>query len=182
MSTAVVSSETEQALVDELVRLRHGWGLLRNGLRGRIGPELTRRCGIADADSDREIRVKIAAWLRDVGQELPPESTVAARVALALAKGYEHPQLGERIRVLAEAKRLSSRTIRRRMDHALRLIAQAAPRNVAKMQEPSALPVVRLEGDPRTPPDDQAVVLRVAVPRDHFELLIIFDVEVPTRG
>jgi hypothetical protein len=193
-----VSAERE--LVSELVRLRRGWGLQSRDLRARMGPELMRLCGVVDTDGDRDIRDKFRVWFDTVSVELPPELAYAARVALTLDRGHQHPRLTRRVESLAGEQSWAPRTARRRMDDAMRLVAQAAVGGTvagavdgsgegagppaARAAMPSALAaVVRLEATRHGPQDARLVTVRVPVPRDRFDLLITFEaVEGVTRS
>jgi hypothetical protein len=173
----------EQDLVRELVRLRRGWGLQNRDLRIRTGPELVRLCGVEETDNDRDIREKVRLWLTATSADLPPELAYAASVALALDRAHQHRQLTQRVESLASEQSWAPRTARRRMDHAIRLVAQAALKrrqagssDSSGEVEPHALAaVLRLDAARRDRHDGRVVVLRVPVPRDRFDLLIRFE-------
>lgn len=116
----------EQDLVDELVRLRRGWGLQSSDLRHRVGPVLARLCGIGAADNDRLVHDKVRSWLGERIAELPSELARAAVMAFGLDREHQYRHLTARVDYLAMEQSCAPRTVRRRMDHADRLIAQAA--------------------------------------------------------
>jgi hypothetical protein len=139
-------------------------------------------CGIEETDNDRDIRDKIRLWLSTIIVDLPPDLARAASVALALERAHQHRLLTQRVESLASEQSWAPRTARRRMDHAFRLVAQAATRRTAGSGdssggvEPRALAaVLRLDAAQRDGTDGRVVVLRVPVPRDRFDLLIRFE-------
>jgi hypothetical protein len=166
----------QEDLVKELVRLRRGWGLQDRTIRARIGPQLIRLCGIEDSDNGRRVREKIQFWLRVVSAELPSALARAFLVAFALDRAHQHPKLTERVASLASEQSWGLRTARRRIDHATRLVAQAALERGAADVWPLALAaVLRLDAARRDEADAEVVVLRVPVPSDRFDLLIRFE-------
>lgn len=118
----------EQDLVDELVRLRRGWGLPSRDLRRRIGPELIRLCDIGTADSDRVVHDKIRSWLGGRIAELPPELARVAVMAFGMDREHQYRHLTARVDYLAMEQSCAPRTVRRRIAHADRLLAHAALR------------------------------------------------------
>lgn len=171
-------------LVRELVRLRRGWGLQGRVLRKRTGPHLARLCGITEADDDRRIQKKIRLWLQVAYADLPPELARAIQVAYALDRAHQHPRLTARVESYASEQSWGLRTARRRIDHATRLVAQAAldrdttdvDGDPASTTSASALAaVVRLDATGRDSSGADVVVLRIPVPPDRFDLLIRFE-------
>ena len=116
----------EKAVVAELIRLRRGWATQDSTLRGRLGPHLTRLCGVTHADGDRQIQRRIAVWIARCCADLPPELGRAAELALALDPLHRHRRLSVRVERLADEYRYGTRTARRRIDHAFHLIARVA--------------------------------------------------------
>jgi hypothetical protein len=173
-----------QDLVRELVHLRRGWGLQRRDLATRIGPLVSRLCGIEESDSDRQIREKIRLWLQVMTADLPSELPRALLVAFALDRAHQHPKLTSRVESLASEQRWAPRTARRRIDHATRLVAQAALGQGTAgadggfgtgAQPPALAAVLRLDAAPQDERDTRVVVMRVPVPADRFDLLIRFE-------
>ena len=119
----------EDDLVHELVRIRRGWGLRDRSLGKRVGPHLGRACGIRETDSDREVHDRIRLWMTALAAELPPELARAAMVAFALDRDRQYRQLTQRVAYLASEQSCAPRTVRRRLDHATRLLARAALRD-----------------------------------------------------
>jgi hypothetical protein len=181
----------EQDLIRELVRLRRGRGLQNRGLRGRIGPQLIRLCGIGDTDDDRDIRERVRAWLDRLGPDLPPDLAHAAEVALALDRAHQHRQLTQRVESLASEQSWAPRTARRRIDEATRQVSQVALRRgdgrpggvgsgagTAGTDQDSRTwrpPEPFGEVSPLGTPETRRVVLRLPVPRGEFDLVIKFE-------
>ncbi|WP_327006623.1 hypothetical protein OHA72_04690 [Dactylosporangium sp. NBC_01737] len=127
----------EEELVRELVRIRRGWGLDSRDLRGRVGERLARLCGVQPADSDRDVRDRLLAWLGSHVVELPAELARATAVAFALERDVQHRHLTQRVAWLAREQSCAPRTVRRRMDHALRLVVRAALDEEATQRDPA---------------------------------------------
>jgi hypothetical protein len=119
-------SETERALVAELVRLRHGWGLAATNLRERVGPHLVDICGILPADNDRAIRQKIISTVKRLAADFAPEDQLAGDIALGAAPGAQQRLLSDRVALLAQRLTCAERTARRRMDRAFERLAEEA--------------------------------------------------------
>lgn len=172
----------DEDLVRELVRLRRGWGVHGRALRKRTGPHLMRLCGIADADNNGRIRERIRQWLHGACTDLPPQLARALQVAYALDRSHQYPSLTARVESYANEQKWAPRTARRRIDHATRLVVQAAlDADAAGEDAVDAVPpgvfaaIVRLDARSRNGPTPDAVVLRVPVPADRFDLLIRFE-------
>src|SRR5262249_22749942 len=71
-------------LADELRTLRKGAGVLAAPIAPKVGPALRRRCGIADGDSQADIRRKIESWLRSAIDQLPADLRAPMLAAFAL--------------------------------------------------------------------------------------------------
>jgi hypothetical protein len=119
-------SQTERAVTREFVRLRHGWGLAADNLRERIGPHLTDLCGIAPTDNNRTIRQKVVTAVRRLITDFAFEDQVAAEIALGATPGTQHRLLGDRVDMVASRLMCSERTARRRIDRAIRRLAEEA--------------------------------------------------------
>jgi hypothetical protein len=174
-----VTVSTYEELLKELVRLRRGWGVQVRSLRERIGPQVGRLCGITEADNGRQVQEKLRLWFQDACAELPPELARSVRVAFALDREYQHPTLTDRLQSLASEQSWGQRTARRRIDHATRLMAQAAlARDTTRSSLAASLSdvtaVVRLDAR-RDALRSDVVVVRVPVPTDRFDLLIKFE-------
>jgi len=118
--------DTKTDLVEEFVRLRHGWGLEAVSLHDRIGPQLAELAEISPEDSDRNIRRKISTFVKRISEELPDEDRLAIAVALGSEPGLQHSRLNQRMQILAERLHCAERTARRRVDRATERLAEAA--------------------------------------------------------
>lgn len=127
--------DVKQLLVEEFVRLRHGWGLEAVNLQERIGPHLADLADISPDDPDRTIRRKISALVKQLSDELPAEDRLAIAVALGSEPGLQHSRLNQRMQILAERLHCAERTARRRVDRATDRLAESA---VALAQEGGA--------------------------------------------
>ena len=127
-------SEPEPELAGELRRLRKGRGVHAWHIRGLVGPELRRLCSIASTDDEATVRAKLIGALRPLVESLPGDLRLAALAALALDPNVRHPVLQQRLAWLAESIGRDQRTARRRMDEALRRLAdQTAPGDAEPM-------------------------------------------------
>jgi hypothetical protein len=118
--------QSEQALIAEFVRLRHGWGLAATNLRERVGPHLVELCGIEPDDNDVVIRRKVRAKIRLLSTHLPGDDQLAADIALGAAPDAQHRLLGHRIDIIAHRLNCADRTARRRVDRAFERVAGEA--------------------------------------------------------
>jgi hypothetical protein len=126
----------EQALANEFVRLRHGWGLASTGLRARVGAQITELCGIAPGDNDRTIRSKILATLKGLMEGFPYEDRLAAETSLGASLGDQQRLLSDRMLLVAQRLNCSDRTARRRVDRAFtRLIEEALAKSAVDAAE-----------------------------------------------
>ncbi|TDB83715.1 hypothetical protein E1264_27370 [Actinomadura sp. KC216] len=109
----------------ELRRLCKGRGLLGQDFANRLGPALIRRMKAGDpGEQGAWRRGTVAEWLGTWLPALPADLEFVARVALGLHPGAGQRFLGERIRYLAEQLERDERTVRRRLDEALCLLAE----------------------------------------------------------
>jgi hypothetical protein len=123
-------------LIAELTRLRRGWALQHGNLRDRLGPIMHHLCGIDRTDTDRDVQRKVRALLTEHLADLPAELRRAAVLALAMDPNHLHRSLTVRVERLAHEYAYTSRTARRRIDHAFRLLALAASRRPSESAPP----------------------------------------------
>jgi hypothetical protein len=117
----------------ELRLLCRGRGVLAPDLRRRIGPRLAARL------SDAGERGAIVDWLRGHVRQLPGDLRLAASVGLGLHPPADARFLGERLDWLAGHLAREQRTVRRRLDEALALLAElVSTSNPTPPVEPSA--------------------------------------------
>ena len=110
-------------LLEELTTLRKGRGLNSVGIQREVGPTLRALCGIVSDDQQGTVRRKLGRQLDQWAGRLPPDLGLAARAALALHPEAQQRFLTERTHWLAQRIDRDGRTARRRMDEALRLMA-----------------------------------------------------------
>jgi hypothetical protein len=117
---------SQQALATELKGLRKGRGLLTPNIDEMVGPQLRVLCAITRRDDAGIIRDKLVGKLADVSRKLPADLRDAVTAALALSPEWQESLLQDRIRRLAEREKRDVRTIRRRIDDGIELLAQIA--------------------------------------------------------
>lgn len=108
----------------ELVRLRRGRGMLGEGVHARVGRGLRGLCGVAADDDAVACRGKLTERLSEALTRLPEDMRVVASVGLGLDPGSGQRFLEHRLAWLAEQRQYSARTMGRRLDEALRLLAE----------------------------------------------------------
>ncbi|GAB2982781.1 hypothetical protein GCM10027184_37300 [Saccharothrix stipae] len=113
-------------LAADLRRLRRGRGAQAARLGDEIGPALRALCGVRDTDSHAAVREKVRTTLREWGARLPVDLRAVFAAALALDVDVAGKFLGERERSLAVACHRDVRTIRRRVEEAIDLVAEDA--------------------------------------------------------
>jgi hypothetical protein len=124
---------TPAELSSELRTLRKGRGVNRANLREHIGPALRQLCRVTEHDTETSARAKVVRWLATLVATLPDDTRVAATVALGLDAAARQSLLQDRVRWLAEQQHRDSRTIRRWVDEAIRLLADTAVDRAAAM-------------------------------------------------
>lgn len=113
---------TESELRKELGRLCKGRGLTGPLTPGLVGPLLTERITELGV-SDTVDRSSLISWLTTAVEPLPEDLRLTARVALGIHPEARRRFLRERLQWLAEALGRDERTVRRRVDEALTLLA-----------------------------------------------------------
>ncbi|MFI5958747.1 hypothetical protein [Cryptosporangium sp. NPDC051539] len=111
--------DEREELRQELRRLCRGRGVLAPDLVRRVGPRVAAL--VADAGD----RAAIVDWLREHVRRLPGDLRMAAGVGLGLHPPADARFLGERLDWLAADLGREQRTVRRRLDEALALLAEA---------------------------------------------------------
>lgn len=114
-------------LLEELMTLRKGRGVNTAGID--VGLTLRELCGIEPDDPPGVVRRKLVRRLDEWTARLPPDLAVAARAALATSPEAQQRFLSERTQWLAQFIDRDDRTARRRMDEALKLLADVDTRS-----------------------------------------------------
>ncbi|MEU0530921.1 hypothetical protein [Amycolatopsis tolypomycina] len=113
-------------LVRELKTLRKGRGLQASRLPDRVGPALSAACGVAESDGMVAIRTKVSGRLSELASQLPEDLRLAALAAFAITPEARQPLYQERVRWAALRVDRDPRTVRRRVDEAIELLAELA--------------------------------------------------------
>jgi hypothetical protein len=112
-------------LVQELKTLRKGRGLAGR-VEDRVGPRLRSACAVAADDGMVAIRDKVGGRLSQLAADLPEDLRVAALAAFAICAEARQPLYQERVRWAALRLDRDPRTVRRRVDEAIDLLAELA--------------------------------------------------------
>ncbi|MET8996086.1 hypothetical protein [Amycolatopsis sp. NPDC004169] len=113
-------------LVRELKTLRKGRGLQASRLPDRIGPCLRAACGVSESDGMVPTRDKVSARLTELSLQLPEDLRLAALAAFAITPEARQPLYQERVLWAASRVDRDPRTVRRRVDEAIDLLAELA--------------------------------------------------------
>jgi hypothetical protein len=127
------------ALLKELKALRRGRGVNSVDISKDIGPLLQALCGSTPDDEPAALRRKVVQQLNRWASQLPEDLAQAVRAAVGLHPEARHRFLGERTAWLADLLTCDTRTVRRRMDEGLQLMAEqgAAQDHVGPPVEPA---------------------------------------------
>ncbi|MFJ9781117.1 hypothetical protein ACIRSS_16135 [Amycolatopsis sp. NPDC101161] len=112
-------------LVQELKTLRKGRGLAGR-LEGRVGPRLRTACAVASDDGQVAIREKVSGRLTEWASDLPDDLRLAALAAFAICAEARQPLYQDRVKWAASRVDRDPRTVRRRVDEAIVLLAELA--------------------------------------------------------
>ncbi|SFW63448.1 hypothetical protein [Amycolatopsis australiensis] len=112
-------------LVRELKTLRKGRGLAGR-IEDRVGPVLRSACAISENDGWVAIRAKVTGRLSELSSQLPEDLRLAALAAFAITPEARQPLYQERVRWAASRVDRDPRTVRRRVDEAIDLLAELA--------------------------------------------------------
>ncbi|WP_328448586.1 MULTISPECIES: hypothetical protein [unclassified Amycolatopsis] len=112
-------------LVHELKVLRKGRGL-QGRIEERVGPVLRSACDVTADDGLVVIRTKVAARLSELAEHLPEDLRLAALAAFAISAEARQPLYQDRVKWAATRVDRDPRTVRRRVDEAIDLLAELA--------------------------------------------------------
>ncbi|WP_143104722.1 hypothetical protein [Amycolatopsis regifaucium] len=113
-------------LIQELKSLRKGRGLLAGRIEERVGPTLRSACAVVDGDGLTAIRNKVTARLVELAEQLPDDLRLAALAAFAIYADADQPLYKDRLRWTATRVDREPRTVRRRVDEAIMMLADLA--------------------------------------------------------
>lgn len=111
-------------LAGELRSLRRGRGILVERISERAGPALRNACGVDGDDPPARIRTKIALNLRASIGELPDDLRDLMLTAFAISADARHPRYQDRVGQAALRLKKGERTVRRRIDEGISLLAE----------------------------------------------------------
>ncbi|MEV6444670.1 hypothetical protein [Amycolatopsis sp. NPDC051716] len=120
-------------LVQELKLLRKGRGLLGK-VDDRLGPVLRSACAVSDEDGMVAVRRKVTSRLTELAGHLPEDLRVVVLAAFAIGAEARQPLYQERVKWAAEKLDRDPRTVRRRADQAIDLLAELAVGTAALTQ------------------------------------------------
>ncbi len=112
-------------LIQELKTLRKGRGLAGR-VDDRVGPFLRTACSVSEGDGMVAIREKVSGRLSSLASHLPEDLRVAALAAFAISTEARHPLYQDRVRWAASLLDRDPRTVRRRVDEAIEVLAELA--------------------------------------------------------
>jgi hypothetical protein len=110
----------------EFTKLRQGPGVRHGSLRRRLGPQLLHLCGISDQDTQTLVRRKATRTIDHLIREYPSETKKILLAVLGMDTEASHATLDRRLAWLAVTLRWAQRTVRRRVDEALRMLSEDA--------------------------------------------------------
>ncbi|MEU8631723.1 hypothetical protein AB0C38_06140 [Amycolatopsis sp. NPDC048633] len=113
------------ALSTELKQLRKGLGVQAKNLPAVAGEELREVCGVREDDLPGTVRGKIVTTLRALIEKLPEPQRKTARIVLGFGTGANE-RYTARLELLGTGADRNIRTMQRRADDVIYLIAEAA--------------------------------------------------------
>lgn len=120
-------TDAGRRLCEELRELCRGWGLQREKVRKLVGAAVSRWANIPGSATDADVRLQIGRAIDGLPQDtLLKEQLEAVRVALALDPDFQFPTLGKRTETLAQTRKWSDRTMRRKIDASIARLADVA--------------------------------------------------------
>ncbi|MEU5261734.1 hypothetical protein [Amycolatopsis sp. NPDC021455] len=113
------------ALSTELKLLRKGLGIQAKTLPGVVGERLREVCGVHEGDNPGTVRGKVVDTLRRLIERLPEPQQETARIVLGFGTGANE-RYTQRLELLGTGADRNVRTMQRRADDVIYLIAEAA--------------------------------------------------------
>lgn len=113
------------ALSTELKLLRKGLGVQAKNLPADVGEALREVCGVGEDDAPGTVRAKVVATLLSLIEKLPAAQRETARIVLGFGTGANE-RYTARLELLGSGADRNIRTMQRRADDVLYLIAEAA--------------------------------------------------------
>lgn len=119
------------ALSTELKLLRKGLGVQAKNLPADVGEALREVCGVGEDDAPGTVRAKVVATLVSLIEKLPAAQRETARIVLGFGTGANE-RYTARLELLGSGADRNVRTMQRRADDVLYLIAEAAYQSPAE--------------------------------------------------
>ncbi len=113
------------ALSAELKLLRKGLGIQAKTLPALVGEQLREVCGVDEEDTPGTVRGKVVETLRRLIEKLPESQRRTARIVLGFGTGASE-RYTQRLELLGTGADRNVRTMQRRADDVIYLIAEAA--------------------------------------------------------
>ncbi|WP_410637108.1 hypothetical protein [Amycolatopsis sp. lyj-346] len=113
------------ALSTELKLLRKGLGIQAKTLPAHVGEQLREVCGVHEEDAPGTVRGKVVETLRRLIEKLPESHRPTARIVLGFGTGANE-RYTQRLALLGTDADRNVRTMQRRADDVIYLIAEAA--------------------------------------------------------
>ncbi|MDS0133571.1 MULTISPECIES: hypothetical protein [unclassified Amycolatopsis] len=113
------------ALSAELKLLRKGLGVQAKTLPALVGEQLREVCGVDEEDTPGTVRGKVVETLRRLIEKLPDSQRRTARIVLGFGTG-PNERYTQRLELLGTGADRNVRTMQRRADDVIYLIAEAA--------------------------------------------------------
>ncbi|MGV9363816.1 MULTISPECIES: hypothetical protein [unclassified Amycolatopsis] len=113
------------ALSAELKLLRKGLGVQAKTLPALVGEQLREVCGVDEEDTPGTVRGKVVETLRRLIEKLPESQRRTARIVLGFGTG-PNERYTQRLELLGTGADRNVRTMQRRADDVIYLIAEAA--------------------------------------------------------
>ncbi|MEC3982141.1 hypothetical protein [Amycolatopsis sp. H20-H5] len=113
------------ALMTELKVLRKGLGVQAKSLPSAVGTHLREACGVVDGDTPGQVREKVVTTLLDLIDRLPETQRRTAKILLGFDVGADQ-RYTARLTQLGDGADRNVRTMQRRADDVIYLIAEAA--------------------------------------------------------
>lgn len=116
---------TVDELINDLMELRRGHGVLAEDAPRRAGPAVKEVCGVRSGDGEAVVRQKLIDRLAELTLDLPEQYRAAVGAALALAPHSQERFLHQRMKWAAtQMDRDHQRTANRRLQPGFRLLAE----------------------------------------------------------
>ncbi|WP_329072655.1 helix-turn-helix domain-containing protein [Amycolatopsis sp. NBC_01480] len=134
--TALTADAKINELAAELKALRKGLGIQAPNLPDHVGARLRQVCGVQDGDSSGTVRDKVSETMRSLITRLPKSQWEVARLVFGIGTppGQRYT---DRLAMLGDSADRNARTMQRRADDVVYLIAEIAYAAPAPFGQPA---------------------------------------------